>query len=118
MVFGVILSSILVTAVGLGTWRYSVLTYGPEIDVLYVFWLFIAFDIVYAIWDTFVYNYKWLAASYNKKEETKKKEDTFEMTTVTTNSKDNLQDPPSKEPSKVECKWSPYHCADLYFMYI
>ena len=104
MVFGVILSSTLVTAVGLGTWRYSVLTYGPEIDMLYVFWLFIAFDIVYAIWDTFVYNYKWLATSYNKKEKTKKKEGTFEMTTVTTNSKENPQDPPSKEPSKVECK--------------
>lgn len=93
-----------VVAVGLGTWRYSVLTYGLELDMLYVFWLFIAFDIVYVIWDTFVYNYKWLAESYNKKQETKKKEGTFEMMTVTTNSQENQQDPPGQEPSKVECK--------------
>lgn len=83
--------------------------------MFYIFWIYIAFDIVYAIWDTFVYIYKWIAASYCKEEE---KKETLEMKTVAAESEEKKQDPPSKEPSKVECKGWTLSLTCVWHMYV
>lgn len=101
------ISYVLVTAVGLGTWRYSQLVYGPALGVLYVFWIYISFNVVYIIWDTFMYIYaKCICPGDGKNNKKKSKEDSFEMKPMKMDS-NAKEDTPKKEPSKVECKgWS------------
>ena len=83
------------------------LVYGPQTSMLYVFWIYIAFDIVYTIWDTFMYIYVWIAPFEKKEKTTTENTATFEMKPMKVDS-DEGKDPPSKEPSKVECKeWIP-----------
>lgn len=69
--------------------------------MLYVFYIYIAFDVVYTIWDTFMYIYHKISSSDGGKDKKSKKEDSFEMKPMQSNS-DMKEDPPKKKPSKVE----------------
>ena len=62
-----------------------------------------------------MYIYKWIAASYCKEEE---KKETLEMKTVAAESEEKKQDPPSKEPSKVECKGWTLSLTCVWHMYV
>ena len=78
--------------------------YGQELNVLYIFWIYISFDIVYTIWDTFLYIYaKHICPGDSEKNKKEAKEDSFEMKPMKVES-DAKKDKPKKEPSKVECK--------------
>ena len=88
--------------VSLGLWQYSTLAYGQlDNSRYYPFWVWIVFLIVYTFWDSFLFVYsKWIGPRLNKM--WKKKEKEFEMRPTNADPKDK-EDPPKKEPSKVEC---------------
>lgn len=89
--------------VGLGLWQYSRLAYGQLDDSRYYpFWVWIAFIIVYTLWDCFLFIYsKWIGPHLDKM--WKKEEKEFEMRPTNADPQDK-EDPPKKKPSKVECK--------------